>query len=191
MTAPLQSKRHRVGLLISPAPWVAVRRETGVDEDGEEFVAYEVLRAIIPLVMLRRTQASVLEVNGQYIRIGDSIPPYRICSVELEWDDERQFQEYNTIYRRYIRYLTSGRSTATSLPYAVPGSGKPAQIKGSVGTRSFYVHRILTLITFNKALHTLLERTGRKNLVHDVHQWYDKFADKGMSHYFDLTKPGH
>lgn len=41
MTAPLQGKRHRVGLLVSPAPWVGVTRETGVDEDGEEFVAYK------------------------------------------------------------------------------------------------------------------------------------------------------
>jgi hypothetical protein len=50
--------------------------------------AFEVLRAVIPVVMLRRTQATVLEVNGTYIRIGDSIPPYTVCTVELEWNNE-------------------------------------------------------------------------------------------------------
>lgn len=54
------------------------------DEQDRCMRAFEVLRAVIPVVMLRRTQATVLEVNGTYIRIGDSIPPYTICTVELE-----------------------------------------------------------------------------------------------------------
>ena len=43
----------------------------------------------------RRTQASTLEVNGTWIRIGDSILPYRICTVELEWGSALEFREYN------------------------------------------------------------------------------------------------
>jgi hypothetical protein len=42
--------------------------------------------------MLRQAQASVLLVNGEYIQISDSIPPYTIYTVELEWNDEVQFQ---------------------------------------------------------------------------------------------------
>ena len=34
----------------------------------------------------------------------------------------------------------------------------------------------------------MLLRTGKKNLATHVHQWYEKFMDKGMSFYFDLTK---
>ena len=51
MTAPLQGKRHRVGLLVSPAPWVGVRREAGVDENGEEFVTYKPAHASLFFVV--------------------------------------------------------------------------------------------------------------------------------------------
>jgi hypothetical protein len=40
MTEPLQGKRHRIGLLISPPPWVGVKRAIGVDEDGKGYVEY-------------------------------------------------------------------------------------------------------------------------------------------------------
>ena len=40
MTTSLADKRHRVGLLISPLPWVGITPEVGSGEDGEEFIAY-------------------------------------------------------------------------------------------------------------------------------------------------------
>jgi hypothetical protein len=40
MTTSLADKRHRVGLLISPLPWVGITPEVGIGEDGEEFIAY-------------------------------------------------------------------------------------------------------------------------------------------------------
>lgn len=160
------------------------------DDEGRCLSAYRALRAVIPIIMLRRTQASTLEVNGTWIRIGDSIPPHRICTVELEWGSALEFREYNKLFQDYVKYLSSGFSTEKgALRFQVPGSGKGKnRVKGNAGTRSFWVHRILSIMTFNPGLHKMLLRTGKKNLVSHVHQWYDKFMDRGMSFYFDLTK---
>jgi hypothetical protein len=44
-------------------------------------------------------------------------------------------------------------------------------------------------MTMNMGLHKVILRSGNRNMVHDVHKWQEMFQDKGMSHYFDLTKP--
>lgn len=64
--------------------------------------AYQVLRQVIPLVMLRRTQVTTIEVNGVLTRIGDSIPPYRICTVELGWNGAAEFEAYRSIFDHII-----------------------------------------------------------------------------------------
>jgi len=168
--------------------WLVMNRK---DHEGRCLNAYRTLRAVIPIIMLRRTQASVLEVNGQWIRIGDSIPPYRICTVELSWPSALAFQEYNKLFRDYVKYLNQGKpSDQGVLRFQVPGSGQgKSQVQKHGGARAFWLHRILSIMTFNPGLHKMLLRTGKKNLATHVHQWYEKFADKGMSYYFDLTKP--
>jgi hypothetical protein len=115
---------------------------------------------IIPIVMLRRTQASVLKVNGNWVRIGDSIPPYRICTVELDWSSARDFEDYNRLFSDYVKYLSQGYSTDKgSLRFKVPGSGKGKdQVKGNAGTSAFWVHRILSIMTFNLGLLKSAER---------------------------------
>jgi hypothetical protein len=40
MTTSLAGKRHRIGLLISPPPWVGKTPKVGVEEDGTEFITY-------------------------------------------------------------------------------------------------------------------------------------------------------
>lgn len=174
--------------LLPQTFWATMNRK---DADGLCLRAYEVLRAVIPVIMLRRTQATVMEVNGEYIRIGDKIPPYRICTVELDWNDEMQFLQYKKLFEDYVKYLTSGQAAGRgALNFSVPGSGRGDNaIKGNAGTRSFRVHRVLAIMTFNMGLHKLLLRTRTANLVSHVHKWYEYFADKGMSHYFDLTRP--
>lgn len=68
------------------------------------------------------------------------------------------------------------------------GNGKN-KVKANAGTRSFHVHRVLTIMTFNLSLHKLLLRTGKANPVQYIYKWYDLFTDKGVGHYFDLTRP--
>lgn len=147
--------------------------------------AHTMLRGIIPLVMLRRTQATVMHINGQDRRIGDSIPPYRICTVELEWGSKAAEQEYMTIYEDAIKYLSVGPDRS-----AGDSATRTPQFKTpNTGTRSFAIHRQLGIATFSPKLHRMLQKTNGKNLVKDVEVWYHKFADDGMSYYFDMTKP--
>lgn len=158
------------------------------DDLGRCVRAFEVLRAVIPVVMLRRTQATVLEVNGIFIRIGDSIPPYTICTVELEWNDKQQWEQYKKLYDSYITYLTYGtQGDRGTVSFKVAGTNKTS--KGNAGTRSFVIHRLLAIMTMNLGLHKVILRSGHRHMVQDVHKWQEMFQDKGMSHYFDLTKP--
>ena len=93
MTAPLQGKRHRVELLISPAPWVAVRRETGVDEDGEEFVVYKPAHASLffvaaaSLVKPGKTLAICDADAGREISRNQMDRSWRVSPVHESHDD--------------------------------------------------------------------------------------------------------
>jgi SNF2-related domain len=155
--------------------------------------AYQVLRQVIPLVMLRRTQATTIEVNGVPTRIGDSIPPYRICTVELGWSNAAEFEAYRRIFDRVIQYLYTGSAGSGDgqSGFTVPtGSKKGKKVsQGNTGTRAFAIHRALGVLTFNPGLYTMLRRTYGRNLVNDVEEWYTLCADRGMSLYFEMTKP--
>ena len=69
--------------------------------DISALTAYQMLRGITQLVTLRWTQATVLSVNGEDVRIGSRIPRFRICTVEFDFPqaDERQKKE---IFRRAV-----------------------------------------------------------------------------------------
>src|SRR5436305_391490 len=126
-----------------------------------------------------RTKSPISRSVGAYLRIGDAIPLYTICSVELEWNGEDHFWHYNKLFQSYIKY----KSTAS---FKVAGTGN--KNKGNVGTRPFVIHRLLLLMTMIFGLHKFQLRSGRKNMAKDVHKWQERFQDRGMSHYFDLTK---
>jgi SNF2-related domain len=67
-------------------------------------VAFNALRSILSLLQLRYTMASRLEVNEQTVRIGDSIPMYRITTVEIDlqaWEE----RQYKKIWDSYVPYL--------------------------------------------------------------------------------------
>lgn len=154
--------------------------------------AYDVLRQVIPLLMLRRTQATVIEVNGVERRIGDSIPPYRICTVELGWSNMKEEEAYKKIFDRAIKYLYHGIGSAgSSQDFTVPTGSKKGEptAEGNAGTRAFAIHRALGVLTFNQGLYKMLRRTEGRNLVTDLEEWYQRCIDKGMSLYFEMTKP--
>jgi len=155
--------------------------------------AYQVLRHVIPLVMLRRGQATIIEVNGVPTRIGDSIPPYRICTVELGWSGTAEFEAYRSTFDSVIEYLYTGSEgnegsrSGFTLPTELKKGKKVG--RGNTGTRAFAIHRTLGVLTFNPGLYTVLLRTYGRNLVSDVEEWYSLCADRGMSLYFEMTKP--
>ena len=160
------------------------------DADIRCLKAYKALRSVIPIVMLHRTQATIIEVNGNFIRIGDLIPKYHICTVELQWANKRAEQEYLQYYQPSIEFLRSGAQEKSKPFYIQSGKGTGKAIKGgNAGTRSFAVHRKLGMLTLNPALYHMLLATGRRNMVQHVEKWYDTFKDQGMSLYFEFTKP--
>jgi hypothetical protein len=57
--------------------------------------------------MLRRTQAITIEINGMPTRIGDSIPAYRVCTVELGSSDAGEFEAYSM--KDYQKSIMMGR----------------------------------------------------------------------------------
>lgn len=127
--------------LLPRSFWAAMNRQDG---DDRCLRAYEALRAVIPMITLRRTQATIIEVNGVEQRIGDSIPPYRICTVELSWSNMEP-----TAYKKtfgVIKYLCHGIGPGGSNQgFTVPAGskkGKPAA-KGNTGAWTFAIHRAL------------------------------------------------
>ena len=101
--------------------------------------AHDVLRGLIPILMLRRTQVSFqiiickwiglmtglilvqateMRVQGEMIRIGSSIPIYQICTVELDFRNEQAYQDYFREFRRTIPGLYGGQEGET--PRKVP-----------------------------------------------------------------------
>jgi hypothetical protein len=99
--------------------------------------------------------------------------------VELEWNDEDHFWQYKELFQSYIKY-------ESTVSFKVAGTGN--KNRGNAGTRSFVIHRLLLIMTMIFGLHKFQLRSGHKNMAKDVHKWQDRFQDRGMSHYFDLSK---
>lgn len=155
----------------------------GLEADTEAFKAtkaHRILRSILPLIQLRRTMATeiVSFPGASAIRIGDGIPHFRICTVELGFTSAQQ-RRYDRLHDIGIRKLFTG---------VVENSRELPSQNDAAGGRSIAVHRQLSHAVFNLDLDTLAKRRP-KNLVKDVNRWYDKTADRGMSFYWEHVKP--
>jgi hypothetical protein len=155
------------------------------EQDLHALTAYEVIRSIAPLMTLRRTMATVMEVNGEEVRIGSKIPRYQICTVEVDFLHERKYKQYHQRYRKYIPYLPQKTPSKDSTPrrFAAP----TAEEHGQMG-RNFGIQRRLCLLTMNMGLDKMVNRIP-KNFAQDVETWYHMHRDFGMSYYFRATRP--
>lgn len=123
-------------------------------------------------------------VGGEAIRIGNSIPIYEICTVELDFASDAAFKVYHDAHKKYAKLLSQSGSIQNT-PTKVPAPRK--KTGPSIG-RNFAIHRRLSLLTFNPAFESLLSRVGLSHAA-DVEKWYTRHQDHGMSLYFDATKP--
>jgi hypothetical protein len=98
-------------------------------------------------------------------RIGDSIPPYRICAIKLGWDGAVEFEAYKSIFDHVIDYLHTG-SEDSQLKFTVPTDSK----KGNADTRAFAIHCALGILTFNPGLYTMLRRIYGRDLINDIEE---------------------
>ena len=167
---------------LNPHMFKQVMAERQVDLTA--LMAYEVLRSITQLITLRRTQATVLDVNGESVRIGSRIPIYRICTVEVDHENEHAFLEYQRRFNQLTKKLgTKLAKTGKPRRFMAPKADGPA----SIG-QNFGIHRLLSLMTLDKGLDKLARRISR-SLVGDVERWYHMNRDHGMSLYFRATRP--
>lgn len=135
--------------------------------------------------MLITLQATEMVVNGVTIRIGNSIPIYEICTVELDFASDQAYEAYNKTHKKYAKLLSQSGDSAATTPTKVPA---PRSKTGASIGRNFAMHRRLSLLTFNPAFESLLNRVGLSP-ASSVEKWYTRHQDHGMSLYFDNTKP--
>jgi SNF2 family DNA or RNA helicase len=96
--------RYRLPLWrLDPYIFKFVMTERQVDLSA--LTAFEVLRGITQLITLRRTQATVLDVNGEQLRIGSRIPRYQICTVEVDFENDRAFRAYRKRFDVMLKNL--------------------------------------------------------------------------------------
>lgn len=188
-------------------PFYFRRQLNEKERDLGVYQAYIALKAIIPLIMMRRTQvrpqtlvcdtalesepmltslpqATEMEVRGQTLRIGSQIPIYEVCTVELDFPSDAAYVAYKKTYIKYAKFLQQPYDQSAT-PSKIPAPKVPSD--ASIG-RNFGFHRRLSLITFNPALEHLLNRVRASQAQH-VEKWYGRHKDHGMSMYFDATKP--
>ena len=92
------------------------------------------------MIMLRRTQATTVEVNSKAMRIGDTIPTYRMCTIELDWGSQAEFLAYRRIYREAVKWLYTGdRRDDGGVAAGAPQMSKQYRTVGNVGMRSFAI----------------------------------------------------
>lgn len=152
----------------------------------EGHVAQTVLHSIYRVLQLRRTKATKIEVLGETTRIGDSIPPYEICTVELRMN-AYQASVYNPIYESYIHELSQKDDRQS--PKGKQGSSKSAATIHAKGRRHQGVHRRLCLATLDPNLETFCNRTYDRNLASHIHEYSSQFEDDGLTVYFSMVSP--
>jgi SNF2-related domain len=176
--------QHRLPLWrLDPYIYKFVMTERQVDLSA--LTAFEVLRGITQLITLRRTQATVLDVNGEQLRIGSRIPRYQICTVEVDFENDRAFRAYRKRFDVMLKNLPQKISPAKSTPlrFMAPRTGE----SNAMG-RNFGVHRRLAIMTLNPGLDQMLTRVSN-NYAGDVERWYHMYRDAGMTLYFRATRP--
>ena len=165
--------------LFRLSPWVFASLANRDRMEGE--VARKALGAILTCLQMRRTMATRMEVNDDWVRIGDDIPPYKIVTVELGMT-RAQERAYGRIYNHYKKHLSRPADDRNPTPANAPAVN-------DMGLRNMRVHRRLSLATFDLQLEAFCNRTGHKNLSRDVHSWYDAYEDNGLTIWWNFSRP--
>ena len=114
-------------------------------------LAQRCLRGILGLLQLRRTAASTVKVFKKPVRIGDSIPMYRISTVELTMSstEQRAYREVWDMLSPWLYYKLQQLKAGEAVE---PAAGQRE------GFRDNRTHRHLSLCIFNVRAYQLLSR---------------------------------
>ena len=135
-------------------------------EPLDPVTAHRIIRPILRMVQLRRVMASSVEANGETVRVGAGIPPYRITTVELN-HLKAQSRSYFDIHNVEAKAMGLGRDEKTQ------------------ETRlNFAKHRNLCHATLNPQLFRLVN-----NKIENVNKWYNEFEDYGATLLHQASRP--
>ena len=153
--------------LLNPAFFADVAKGSNGNQ-LDPAVAQKFIPTILQIIQLRKTFADeVVMHDGQRRRIGQSIPPYRITTVELHMNAHQE-AEYYPIHSRLAGMLGNRVDKETN----------------SERNRMDY-HRRLVHATMNPILDVVAERCKAKGLK----LWYEKEYDNGLWRFIYRTKP--
>lgn len=176
---PLMAPLH----LLNPR-WYARFR---VDGDLTPLRALDILPTLMRRLSLARSMDSMVQFideNGEpkTVRIGDEIPEYEVCTVEMQYDEETQ-RVHDHHYMGWICKLKpQGGGEGGSAQFS---SG--ASHKSQGGRVDFRANRRLCHLSESVHLEDLAIATGKKNLSGDIRQWAAE-EDKGVHFFISNTK---
>lgn len=143
----------------------------------------DVFGPIIEILQMRRTKATVEVIRGEKLRIGSTIPPYSITTVELQHTPQNQ-KEYLERYHAYVKRADelgkfglpskskkkkTSRKGGAKDPKKIKEPGPHAtnfvSVETPTGIRNMGIHRLLSLLTLDLHLEVFASNATKKSLA--------------------------
>ena len=111
-------------------------------------------------------------MNSETIWIRDSIPPYRICAVELSLNKILK-KEHDSAHQQHLYWLSQ--------------SGAEDAAEEFMSHLNSQKHHWLSQLTSHIRLEQMMKKK-RRSLVKDINKWYEKDTDHSMSYFHKVIK---
>ncbi len=172
---------------------------TGSANEWDIATVTKMLKAIIPLVQLRRTIDSVVDFeDGTSQRVGRDILPYKVRTIDLKYPLAQQ-KVYNSLTDQATKKLDHSDQATKKLDHSDPGNqtleNTAARPEGIInfGALREVQHAIydLDLPKMMKSLGRRYRRgvEGRAGRSGEVNRWYGKDGDNGVTYRWKAIRP--
>ncbi|RMZ78246.1 hypothetical protein DV737_g3998, partial [Chaetothyriales sp. CBS 132003] len=138
---------------------------------------YDVLRAVLGILQFKVTMATTFDVNGQTIRAGTNLVPYKSTVVELR-PTPLEARALQNIFRVHFPDLYK--------PGGDRSKGKDDS-STSHGLRDVRVHRALSVSTSDVRLYHIVSKV--QALADQCSTWTAEYKDRGATYYFNTVRP--
>ncbi|PGG95128.1 hypothetical protein GX51_08320, partial [Blastomyces parvus] len=147
---------------------------------------YEIVPKILQTMFLRRSMTSktVEIINGELINttIGDSIPSYMICTVDLRFDNHTQAKHDEMYYPLVKQLVGSGvPGQAATLADGLPDKASDA------ARINFKAFRRLSHSSVTPKMELFSRTRFEDNHAVHVRKWAGRYDDKGFTFFFTRT----
>lgn len=156
-------------------------RKCGRRNDWSPAICKLMIAPILRLIQLRQTMTTKVEnENGEWNKIGASIPPCQMYTIELGMN-RIQAAKYREVY-----------DTVRPRLYTVlPGEGNPDSVEGKQGIMNQEKYRLLMHSTLDTNLAVMTKRRPKNGTASDVkyfNNWHHEDTDHGASYFFTRTR---